>query len=80
MTDSVRINYCWPSPAEPFFVLGSAGLVSIFLALFKYRATQSELGSQLLYDWRFTAHQFVLAPSPFETHDQNFLSAQHLRL
>jgi hypothetical protein len=24
----------------------------------------SELKSELLYDWRFTAHQFVLAPSP----------------
>jgi hypothetical protein len=24
-----------------------------------------KLKSKLLYDWRFTAHQFVLAPSPF---------------
>jgi hypothetical protein len=28
--------------------------------------------SELLYDWRFTANQFILAPCPFETHDQYF--------
>jgi hypothetical protein len=32
MSDSVRINYCWSSPAESFLILGSAGLLSIFLS------------------------------------------------
>jgi hypothetical protein len=32
--------------------------------------SESESESELLYVWRFTANQFVLAPSPFEFHDQ----------
>jgi hypothetical protein len=36
--------------------------------------------SESLYEWRFTANQFILAPSPFETHGQNFFfSIEHLR-
>jgi hypothetical protein len=31
---------------------------------------ESESESELLYDWRFTAHQFVLATKPLETHDK----------
>jgi hypothetical protein len=37
---------------------------------FSVLSGQSE--SELLYDWRFTTNQFVLATSPFETHDQYF--------
>jgi hypothetical protein len=33
--------------------------------------------SELLYDWRLTANQFVLVPSPLETHDQYFFSTEH---
>jgi hypothetical protein len=42
------------------------------------RSQKSE--SELLYDWRFTANQFVLAPSPFRLMTSIILSAQHLRL
>jgi hypothetical protein len=31
--------------------------------------------SELLYDWRFTADQFVLVPKPLETHEQKFFFA-----
>jgi hypothetical protein len=41
-----------------------------------------QAGLELLYDWRFTAYQFILATGkPLETHDQYFFfsSHQHLR-
>jgi hypothetical protein len=31
--------------------------------------SESESELELLYDWRFTVNQFVLAPSPIETQD-----------
>jgi hypothetical protein len=40
--------------------------------------TQSESESELLYDWRFTANQFVLAPSPLRITDR-ISSNEHLR-
>jgi hypothetical protein len=51
------INFCWPSPAQRLLVPSPKGLMTIF-----YYLTTSE--SRLLYDWRFTANQFFLAPSP----------------
>jgi hypothetical protein len=40
----------------------------------------SESESELLYDWRFTANQFVLAPSPLRlTARIFFISIEHLR-
>jgi hypothetical protein len=42
---------------------------------------ESESESELLYDWRLTAKQFVLSTSPLKPHDQNFYFAtKHLRL
>jgi hypothetical protein len=37
------------------------------------------LESELLYDWRFTANQFVLATSPLRPTTSIFLSTRHLR-
>jgi hypothetical protein len=40
----------------------------------------SESESELLYDWRFTAYQFVLVPSPLRLTITNFYFAtEHLR-
>jgi hypothetical protein len=33
--------------------------------------------SELFYDWRFTANQFVLAPSPFKLTARFFFSVEH---
>jgi hypothetical protein len=38
----------------------------------------SESESELLYDWRFTANQFVLAPAPWDSRPESF-SVEHLR-
>jgi hypothetical protein len=35
--------------------------------------------SGLLYDWRFTANQFILAPSPFRLTTRDFFSTESLR-
>jgi hypothetical protein len=35
--------------------------------------------AELLYDWRFTANQFVLAPSPLTLTAINFLSTEPLQ-
>jgi hypothetical protein len=35
---------------------------------------ESESGSELLYDWRFTANHFVLAPSPLRIMTRDFLA------
>jgi hypothetical protein len=41
---------------------------------------KAESKSELLYDCRFTANQFALGSSPFETHDQRvFFSTELLR-
>jgi hypothetical protein len=39
----------------------------------------SDSESQLLYDWRFTANQFVLATSPLSLRISNFFATEHLR-
>jgi hypothetical protein len=36
--------------------------------------SEAESGSELLYDWRFTANQFVLATSPLRPTTSNFIS------
>jgi hypothetical protein len=36
--------------------------------------TESESESELLYDWRFTANQFVLEPSPLRITIRDFFS------
>jgi hypothetical protein len=41
---------------------------------------QSESGSELLYEWRFTAPQFVLATSSLRLTTNNFFSTEHLLL
>jgi hypothetical protein len=40
----------------------------------------SESESELIYDWRFTANQFVLATSPLRLTTSIFSSTEHLRL
>jgi hypothetical protein len=35
--------------------------------------------SESLYDWRFTANQLVLAPTPWDTRPVIFFSTEHLR-
>jgi hypothetical protein len=40
---------------------------------FSFTTTQSESESGLLYDWRFTANQFVLAASPVRLTASNFI-------
>jgi hypothetical protein len=70
----------------------SAGLVTIFYCLRFETSPNLEdqvpvfispriqiVKSELLYDWRFTANQFVLSSSPPETHDQSFFSTELLR-
>jgi hypothetical protein len=65
---SGRLNCCWSSPAQ-IMVLKPVVLMVIFNCDSGRRATltlwiwQSQ-ESKLLYDWRFTANQFALAPSP----------------
>jgi hypothetical protein len=39
----------------------------------------SESESEILYDWRFTANQFVLATSPLRLTTSIFFSTEHLR-
>jgi hypothetical protein len=39
----------------------------------KANNSESESESELLYDWRFTANQFVLAPSPLRITTRDFL-------
>jgi hypothetical protein len=41
--------------------------------------SESESESELLYDWLFTANQFVLVPSPLRLTARIFFSIQHLR-
>jgi hypothetical protein len=55
---------------------GYGGVIRITLDLLK---TESESESKLLYDWWFTAHQFVLAPSPIKLTARIFFSIEHLR-
>jgi hypothetical protein len=44
------------------------------------KAVLSESGSELLYDWRFAANQFVLATSPLGlTTSNSFFLIEHLR-
>jgi hypothetical protein len=50
------------------------GLMTIFYGLrFETPPTWSESDSELLYDWRFTANQFVLATSPLRLATTNFI-------
>jgi hypothetical protein len=59
----------------------SYGLATVSLAidsqLTQESESESELVSEILYDWRFTVNQFVLAPSPlrFMTRDIFFFFA-----
>jgi hypothetical protein len=41
---SVRVNCCWPSPAQPFLVPSSAGLMTIFFCLTTPGVMQLYLG------------------------------------
>jgi hypothetical protein len=41
--------------------------------------SESESGSELFYDWRFIASQFVLATSPLKLTTRFFFSTEHLR-
>jgi hypothetical protein len=38
------------------------------------KTLKTESESESLCDWRFTGNHFVLAPSPIDTHDQNFFT------
>jgi hypothetical protein len=40
--------------------------------------TTAESESELLYDWRYTANQLVLAPSPLRLTTRIFFSIEHL--
>jgi hypothetical protein len=40
-----------------------------------YRHSESESESELLYDWRFSVNQFVLAPSPLRLTTRDFFFA-----
>jgi hypothetical protein len=42
--------------------------------------SESESESELLYDWRFTANKFVLAPNPLRLKDRIFSSFEHCGL
>jgi hypothetical protein len=42
--------------------------------------SKSESESEWLYDWRFTANQFVLAPSPLRFTTRDFFATEPLRL
>jgi hypothetical protein len=41
---------------------------------------ESESESELLYDWRFTVNQFVLAPTPWDSRPVITFSTEHLQL
>jgi hypothetical protein len=38
------------------------------------RERERERERELLYDWRFTANQFVFVTKPLETHGKNFFN------
>jgi hypothetical protein len=61
------------------FNISIAQHVSAYLAIIRCSnplrtESESESESELLYDWRFTANQFVLAPSPLTLTTRVFLT------
>jgi hypothetical protein len=64
---SVQLLSYWTLSNVVFFTYNTT-----FLNPFKTES-ESESESQLLYDWRFTAHQFVLATSPLRLTTSNFI-------
>jgi hypothetical protein len=50
-----------------------SSLIHFWISDFTSEFTASESESELLYDWRFTANQFVLATSPLSPTTRNFI-------
>jgi hypothetical protein len=57
---------CWSSPAQSLYDQDFCSLLDTWV--FRNGASESEL----LYDWRFTANQFVLGQSPLRPTTSNF--------
>jgi hypothetical protein len=67
---------CWLpwSPGQlTLFALSSHSLLTIL------PPDNSELASELLYDWRFTANQFILASNPLRITTRDVFSTESLR-
>jgi hypothetical protein len=69
---SVVYNFCWASPAQSFSGPSPAGLMTTFYCL-RLETPITWSKSKLLYDWRFTANQFVYATSPLRLTTSNFI-------
>jgi hypothetical protein len=58
------VNCCWASPVQPVLIPSPAGLMTTTLSRIWESCNLWLLSvSELFYDWRFTANQFVLASS-----------------
>jgi hypothetical protein len=77
---SVVYNCCRSSPAQSFSDPSPAEFMTIFYTL-RFLSHRSKVvrlyhqalsNSKLLYDWRFTANQFVLATSPLRLATRDF--------
>jgi hypothetical protein len=80
--ESVPGNCYWPCSERRFLVPRSKGLMNKYYFLRDLSARLSTLlshpflsesESELLYDWRFTADQFVLVTSPLRLKTSNFI-------
>jgi hypothetical protein len=70
------LNCCWSSSAKWSLIPSPKGPMTLFrsmtaLGAFTWLLADCRFGVRF-YDGRFTANQFVLAPTPLETHDQRF--------
>jgi hypothetical protein len=58
----------------------NAGYLNVFIfCCWLGGCGEGQSNSELLYDWRFTANQFILAPSPLRITTSNFFLTEPLR-